>query len=116
MRKGDSDASYEFRDRTGFCPFSLHELQPGGGRVKQVPDFDHGSTICRHRANRRYAAALDHDFMAAIGFCRAGSYRQLANRTDRRESLASETERPDIVDVVAELGCAVALNRHCQIG
>ena len=59
--------------------------------------------------------ALDADFGGAVGAVGARADRQLRHRADRRQRLAAEAERADVVDVGAELRGAVARDRQLEL-
>jgi hypothetical protein len=112
--KGDRDALDDVGDGGGFRALALHELQPDGRGVEEVAHLDLRAAIGGGRPQRRDPAALHRDLHRLVGLRRARTEGEPRDGADRGQGLATEAERADVVDVVRQLGGAVARDRERQ--
>ena len=115
IREGDRHPADDFCNRPAFGTLALHELQTRGCGEEQIADFNHGAGIGRGRSWLAACPAIDADFVAALCSRLPADYLELGDGTYRRQRLAAEAERADIVEPAAELRGAMSTNGKGEI-
>jgi hypothetical protein len=115
MRKGDRHPLDDLGDRAGLGLLGLEEFQPRRRREEQVAHLDDRAGIGGARPQIGHLAAGHRDLGAIGGIARTAGDRQLGDRTDRRQRLATKAERADIVEAIVELRGAVPTHGQFEI-
>ena len=110
-------------DGLGLGALGLHELEPGGGGVEQVPDLDPGAMRTGEGGGGGPSdrPALHHQAPGLRGALGAGGQGQPGHRADRRQGLAPEAQGGNVQEVIVagfvrgELGGGVPLHRQEQL-
>ena len=117
IRMGQGQMLHESRHGGGLGAVLLHEFQPGGGVVKQVPDDDGGPLRCAGLLHGAGHAPLQVQRGAGSGPLLPGQNIGAADGGDGRQSLTPEAQGADPAQVLggAQLAGGVAEERGGQL-
>ena len=107
--KSQRDSCEGFDDMPHFCRWGLEELPTNGSIEEQVAYFERGTDIHRTGFDRFTIGPLGPKFIAAIGGSDTAAQSQVADLSDRCESLPAKSQRSDIEQVICifQLACCV---------